>query len=136
MFTFTTKIDFYDCDPAGILFYARIFNLCHSAYEAMIESFELEEDYWNNNNYIVPIIKSEASYHKPAKYGEKISIHVQVTQLRESSFELTYLVKNSNEEKCYLVKTVHVFVDSKTWKKKPMGEALFKKFGDHFKLNT
>lgn len=59
MFTFSKKIDFFDCDPAGIMFYGRIFELCHSAYEAMIESFNLSEDYWTNDKFVVPIIHSE-----------------------------------------------------------------------------
>ena len=33
MFTIKRKINFFDCDPAGIIFYSRIFEFCHSAYE-------------------------------------------------------------------------------------------------------
>jgi acyl-CoA thioesterase FadM len=61
MFVYKKKINFFDCDPAGILFYARVYELCHSAYEAMIETFNLIEDYWANENYVVPIISSTLS---------------------------------------------------------------------------
>ena len=124
MFTFKKKINFYDCDPAGILFYGRVYELCHAAYEAMIESFNLVEDYWTNENYIVPIISSEASYHKPIKYGEEVTAEIIVTQLKSSSFELEYECKNSKGEKCVKVKTVHVLVDKKTWKKVGMSSEL------------
>lgn len=117
MFKTTKKINFYDCDPAGILFYGRVYELCHSAYEELIASFNLKEDYWNNDEYVVPILKSEAHYHKPMKYGEIISIEVAVLNLKSSSFELEYELKNGAGEKCTVVRTVHVFVDKATWKK-------------------
>jgi YbgC/YbaW family acyl-CoA thioester hydrolase len=120
MFTVKRKINFYDCDAAGVLFFARIYELCHSAYEAMIEGFNLEEDYWNNDDYIVPIIKSEASYHKPLKYGEVVSVDIKVAQLKSSSFELNYECKNEKGEVTNKVRTVHVCVGKKDWKKREM----------------
>lgn len=124
MFSVKRKINFYDCDPAGIFFYARVYELCHSAYEEMIESINLMEDYWTNENYIVPIIKSEALYHKPVKYGEFITIEISVNDLRASSFELNYEMINENNDVCAKVKTVHIFVDKKTWKKKEIIESV------------
>lgn len=128
MFIQKRKINFYDCDAAGVLFFARIFELCHSAYEAMIDSFKLNEDYWNNENYIVPIIKCEASYHKPLKYGELVEVSVKVAQLKSSSFELEYECKNEKGELTDKIRTVHVFVDKKTWKKKEMNPDIFESF--------
>jgi YbgC/YbaW family acyl-CoA thioester hydrolase len=118
MFNIKKKINFYDCDPAGILFYGRVYELCHSAYEELISSFRLEENYWENDKYAVPILKSEAHYHKPIKYGETISVEIKVSKLKSSSFELEYKIKNEAGEKCTVVKTVHIFVDRPTWKKK------------------
>jgi YbgC/YbaW family acyl-CoA thioester hydrolase len=122
MFIHKIKINFFDCDPAGILFYARVFQICHSAYEAMIQSFSLKEDYWNNSDYVVPISSSEAKYHKPIKYGETITIELTIEQLKTSSFELGYLCKNESGEVCVKVKTIHVFVDKQTWKKREINK--------------
>jgi len=120
MFIHKIKINFFDCDPAGILFYARVFQICHSAYEAMIQSFLLKEDYWNNSDYVVPITSSEAKYHKPIKYGETITIELTIEQLKTSSFELGYLCKNESGEVCIKVKTIHVSVDKQSWGKREL----------------
>ncbi len=120
MFSIQKKINFYDCDPAGILFYGRIFELCHAAYEAMIENFNLEEDYWSNDDYVVPIIHSEAKYRNPFTYGQTVTIVLKVTNLKNSSFELQYECKNEKGELCTEVRTVHVLIDKTTWKKKPL----------------
>lgn len=119
MKTFTVKrrINFYDCDPAGIIFFSRVFDFAHSAYEQIIQSIDKEEDYWNNDKYVVPIIKSESTYVKPMKYGDEIIINVNVSELRSSSFELAYNMLDADGELLCSVKTVHVFVDKKNWEK-------------------
>jgi YbgC/YbaW family acyl-CoA thioester hydrolase len=116
MFTVKKRINFFDCDPAGIIFFSRVFEFCHAAYEQLIQSFELEEDYWDNPTYVVPIIHTECDYYKPLKYGDEISIEVLVTQLKNSSFELTYKLI-LNKETCASLKTVHVFVSREDWNK-------------------
>ena len=122
MFSVKKRINFYDCDPAGIFFFARVYELCHSVYEEMIQSFNMKEDYWTNEIFIVPILKSEASYHKPIKYGEMITVQIYVNNLRASSFELNYEIRNDKNEVCTKVKTVHIFVDKKSWKKTEIAE--------------
>ena len=124
MFSIKKKINFYDCDPAGILFFARIYELCHSCYESMIESFNLGNNYWSNDEYIVPIIHSEAKYRNPFAYGQTANIELKVTSLKNSSFELRYECKNERGNLCTEVKTVHVLVDKNTWKKKPLTEQI------------
>jgi YbgC/YbaW family acyl-CoA thioester hydrolase len=118
MLTINKKINFYDCDPAGILFYGNIFFFCHSAYEELIASYNLKEEYWLSKKFVVPIFKSSADYLKPIKCSDEIIIELNVTELRKSSFELSYKCKNRLGELCAEVKTVHVFLDKNTWKKK------------------
>lgn len=116
MFAVKRRINFFDCDPAGIIFYSRLFDFCHSAYEQLIDSFELDEDYWDNSVYVVPIVHTECDYYRPIKYGDEIEIQLLVSNLKNSSFELTYSLL-LNGEKCAVVKTVHVFVSREDWNK-------------------
>lgn len=116
MFAVKRRINFFDCDPAGIIFYSRLFDFCHSAYEQLIDSFELDEDYWDNSVYVVPIIHTECDYYRPIKYGDEIEIQLSVSNLKNFSFELTYSLL-LNDEKCAVVKTVHVFVSREDWNK-------------------
>jgi YbgC/YbaW family acyl-CoA thioester hydrolase len=120
MITFKTKINFFDCDPAGILFYGNIFFFCHSAYEELIASFNLKINYWQNDEFVVPIIKSTADYLKPFKYGDELTIELYATELRESSFELNYKCSNQSKNVCAEVSTVHVLINKKTWQKKEL----------------
>lgn len=117
MFTIKKKINFYDCDPAGILFYARLFEINHSGYEQLIDSLNLTEDYWQSDIIVVPIIKTDGEYLKPVKTGDLISINLSVTHLKLNSFELTYEWFKSGGEIVAKARTVHVFLDKKSWKK-------------------
>jgi 1,4-dihydroxy-2-naphthoyl-CoA hydrolase len=117
MYKFKKKINFFDCDPAGILFYAGIFKICHAAYEDLINSFNLKTDYWNNENFVIPIIHTEAEFLLPLKPGDNVAVEVSVSQLKDSSFELYYVCRNDDDKVTNEVKTVHIFVDKKKWKK-------------------
>lgn len=116
-FSIKRRVNFYDCDPAGIIFFSRVFDFAHSAYEQLIQSIKKDEDYWNNDKYVVPIIKSNSTYLKPIKYGDNITINMSINELRSSSFELSYEMISAESELLCSVKTVHIFVDKKSWKK-------------------
>lgn len=133
MITNKKKINFYHCDPAGILFYARLFEICHSVYEEMINSFDLEDNFWQNDDYVVPIVKCEAGFFKPIKPGEEITVELFVSQLKETSFELSYEIKNENDVRVASAKTVHVFVDRKIWKGKEIIDSLRNGLNNHLK---
>ena len=120
MITLKRKINFYDCDPAGILFYGNIFFFCHTAYEELVLTFDLKYEYWLSKEFVVPIFTTEANYLKPLKRGDEINVEVSVTDLRKSSFELSYKCSNQSGDLCVIVKTVHVFLDKKTWQKKSL----------------
>ena len=131
MFKITKRINFFDCDPAGILFYAKLFEINHSVYEQLIESFKLKKNYWQNDEIVVPIIKTDGAYFKPLKAGETISINLTVTLRKENSFELTYEWIDSTGELAAKARTVHVFVDKKKWVKIPIYDEIVKGLESH-----
>ena len=135
MFTIKRRINFYNCDPAGIMFYGNIFFFCHSAYENLISSLNLPFDYWNNDDFAVPIVHSSADYLKPLITGDEIDIEISVTQLKESSFELSYNCMNLKGEMCAEVKTVHVFINKQTWKKTKMDAEIKEGLRQHLSEN-
>jgi 1,4-dihydroxy-2-naphthoyl-CoA hydrolase len=107
---FKRRINFYDCDPAGIMFFGRASYLAHSAYEEMIVELGIQ-DYWMSSNFVVPIIKSEVNFYNPLLPGEEVEIDVNVSELKEHSFELTYLCRTPEGKHAFSAKTVHVFTD-------------------------
>lgn len=109
---FTTKrrVNFYDCDPAGIMFFGNAFFFIHSAYEEMISSWGLK-NYWTSSEFFVPITKAESDFFSPVKPGSFIIIEVYVKQLKKRSFELQYVGFDEEGKKLFASRTVHVFID-------------------------
>ena len=118
------RINFYDCDPAGILFFANIFKLAHSAYEEMMEKLNLSIDFFNDDKYVLPILNSEAKFVSPIKAGDKIEIEIKVSQLKKSSFELSYIFTKKDKILAE-AKTVHVCVDKITFSKIALPDELY-----------
>lgn len=117
MFSSKIKVNFFHADPAGIMFFANIFNFAHAVFEEMIVSGNLERDYFNDEEFAIPIIHSEADFYKPIFAGNHIAAEVTVKNLKQSSFELNYEFLNDSGEVLAVVKTVHVFMSKYSWDK-------------------
>lgn len=104
------RINFFDCDPAGIMFFGKAFSLMHSAYEEMITSLGIK-DYWNSDDFFVPITEASTKYNTPVKAGQDIIIDVWISQLRERSFELQYICRSENKVEFFSSRTVHIFTN-------------------------
>lgn len=127
MFEYNSRINFYNCDPAGIIFYGEVFKFAHSAYEMFLQHLLPETNYFNHPDVILPIIKANAEYINPLRQGDEIKITVSVTRLLEKSFELTYNIYNKENNLCVIVETVHVCLSKSEFKKIPLEEKLKEK---------
>lgn len=118
------QIRFRDGDPAGIMFFGNIYGICHDTFEDMIEAIGIGwSNYFNNQEFMIPLMKSEAEYRGSLKPGEQYEISIFFSQLKTSSFEVTYTVQETQgptPKICMVVKTVHVCLDAKTKTKVPL----------------
>jgi 4-hydroxybenzoyl-CoA thioesterase len=97
MLTNTRKIrvQWGDCDPAGIVFYPRYFEwfdastiLLFEKATGMIKSKMLE----TYNGSGIALLEARAVFRVASRYGEDIEIETQVTEFRRSSFFVEHKV--------------------------------------------
>ena len=123
---------FQHCDPAGILFYPKIYELAHETLESFVESHFSSYNIWfSHPEYAVPIVHAEADFKIPMKLNNEITVEVYKTHQGESSLQFEFHFKKTNGDKlltCALVKSVHCFIDKKTMKKTAIPESIAKKF--------
>lgn len=117
MFSTTIRINFYDADPAGIMFFANIFKFAHSAYEEMLEAGEFERNYFFDEDYAIPILHAGVDFVKPVFPGSFINVEISVKSIKDCSFELQYNFKNEEDALVARVKTIHVFITRAGWEK-------------------
>jgi len=105
------------CDIGGILFFAKIFDLTHSAYEEFVLSSNLKQNYFANKLFAMPLINTSAEFYKPIKLHQELEIKITVSRIGNSSFELTTKFFDETGDTKATVITNHVFVDKVDFKK-------------------
>jgi YbgC/YbaW family acyl-CoA thioester hydrolase len=112
-----TRINFFDADAAGVMFYGKVFELCHSAFESFIASQNKYQEYFSSNEFAFPIVHTEASYFSPLIPGEEIEIEISLIEIKNSSFSLLYQIKKQSGKIAVETKTVTVSVEKNKWQK-------------------
>lgn len=114
----TLFISFHQVDAAGVLFFGHAFTIAHQTFEQFItQQLQISwQDWFQNSNWIVPIIHTQASYRHPLTAGSNCQIKLEVTAIRHSSFQISYEF-NQDCIPCCQIQTTHVFCDKKTKQK-------------------
>jgi 4-hydroxybenzoyl-CoA thioesterase len=90
--TRTVRIEWGDCDPAGIIFYPRYFEIFDASTAALFEralsrtKFEmfktLEFSGW-------PLVRTQARFLKPTRFGDDVTVDTSV-KFGRASFEIEH----------------------------------------------
>jgi 4-hydroxybenzoyl-CoA thioesterase len=92
-------VEFNHCDPAGIVFYPRYFEMTNS----VVENFFAERlgrsyaEITLRDHQGVPTVKIDATFRAPSRLGERLDFTLDVTQVGTSSVRFR-LVARSGEE--------------------------------------
>jgi 4-hydroxybenzoyl-CoA thioesterase len=84
-FTYLQKVRFKHCDPAGIVFYPRYFEMMNDCIEAFFETelgvpFEVL-----HQSHSVPTAAIETTFHAPSRHGDALVLTLRLTRLGRSS---------------------------------------------------
>jgi YbgC/YbaW family acyl-CoA thioester hydrolase len=121
------QIRFQDVDAAGVLFFGRIYDYCHQAYEELWAAAGVDRAWiFSGAEFLIPIAHSEADYKSPILHGERITVRVDVTHVGRASFRLGYRVTGprGGDDVRAVAKTVHAFVAKETMRPIPIPEKL------------
>jgi 1,4-dihydroxy-2-naphthoyl-CoA hydrolase len=110
-FSYQRTVRLPDTDAAGVVYFARVFSLCHEAYEEALAAAGIPlPDLLGANGVVVPIAKSEAEFLRPLRVGDKLRITVTPDTHSEKTFSLRFEVVRlgSPEKLAARVRTEHV----------------------------
>ena len=124
-FTIAFPVRFQDVDAGGVLFFGRIYDYCHQAYEEFWGSEGIDRaHFFAGAKYLVPIAHSEADYRRPIRHGDRIEVRIDVTRVGRASFTLRYHVTGVEGYVRVEASTVHAFVDRQAMRPIPIPESL------------
>lgn len=119
-FTIQRKVRFQHCDPAGIVFYPRYFELINSVVE---DWFEMVVHHDFNQLHVesgtgVPTAAINTQFHAPSRLGERLNFELTVEALGRSSLDLQ-IVAYCGEQKRLTSRSTLVFMDLTSGKSMP-----------------
>ena len=91
--TRNVRIEWADCDPAGIVFYPRYFAMFDHSTTLLIERTLGMSKHQLQAAYAFvgyPMVESRARFLLPTRYGDDVVIETSLTGVRRSSFDLTH----------------------------------------------
>src|SRR5438105_9843348 len=84
-FAETRQIRFQDVDAAGIIFYSRLFELCHDLWARFLAASGCPlPQLLADRSLVLPIRHAEADYFRPLRFGDDIEVALIATHLEES----------------------------------------------------
>ena len=95
MYSRDIRIEFNHCDPAGIVFFARYFEILNS----QVENFFRDRlDYpWERlmfqDRQGVPTVRIEIEFRNPSKMGDLLRFDLSVRRLGKSSMDLEHVAR-------------------------------------------
>ena len=116
-FTCQQQVRFGDVDPAGIVYFPRIYDYLHAAFEELWE-VHVGARYYHlllDRKIGFPLVHSEVDFKNPLKFGDRPLVRITCFKLGETSLGLHY-VYTVNDAVCVDAHMTTVCVHTKTMK--------------------
>ena len=128
------RIEWGDCDPAGIIYYPRYFTIFDACTSALIErALGMRKiDYLKAYDFTGhPLVNADSRFLLPTRFGDEVTIETAVTAIRRSSFDVQHRLLRAGELAVECLETrVWTFTDaSGRIKGVPVPEEIRAKFG-------
>jgi len=117
MYRYRSVVKLYQTDAAGLIFFARIFEIAHDAYQDFLEHIGYGmKSLLADGDYLIPIVHASADFKHPLFVGDDIDVILKIKHIGKSSFTTHYDILK-NETTAAIVQIVHVFLQRKTSQK-------------------
>jgi len=89
----TVRITWGDCDPAGIVYYPRYFEMFDESTVALFERALGMTKYQSQKEFDFagyPMVDTRAKFSIPNRYGDDVEIESTIAEFRRSSFDIQH----------------------------------------------
>ena len=96
----TVKIEWGDCDPAGIVFYPRYFAMFDASTTALFEAALGMTKYQFLKRFQAvgyPMLETTGRFLVPTRFGDNVVIETSLSKLGRSSFDVTHRLTKDGE---------------------------------------
>ena len=133
-FSRTFPVRFRHCDPAGIVFYPRYFEMMNDLLEDWFAALEWDfETLHADKNEGVPTLKLEAEFLRPSRLGDELVFELELQRLGSSSFTLAYTATCENEPRLKARATLVYISNGDRLESVPLPQALRERMTPYLK---
>jgi 4-hydroxybenzoyl-CoA thioesterase len=96
----TRRIEWSDCDPAGIVFYPRYFSMFDTSTTRLFEralGMSAAEIFKHFDVIGYPLVDARARFIHPIAFSDDITIETEVLEFRRSSFDMQHRLSKNGE---------------------------------------
>jgi len=86
------QVEWGDCDPAGIVYFPRFFELFDACTNALFKraGFPKPEMLKHYGLLGIPLIEAAAQFYVPASFGESVTVETRIVEWGTSSFRVEH----------------------------------------------
>jgi 4-hydroxybenzoyl-CoA thioesterase len=89
----TIRIEWGDCDPAGIVFYTQYFKWFDAAAAALVAAAGFPRaDLVGKQSIVIPMVETRCRFLIPSRFDDELTLETTVTRFGRSSFDLQHRV--------------------------------------------
>ena len=92
-FTTTRKVEWGDCDPAGIIYYPRYYHFMDGAFQDFAASCGFSQRSLREEHGLIgtPLVDTGCRFLSPLTYGDTATVALTVEHIGASSLRLSYV---------------------------------------------
>ncbi len=107
-------IRFRHCDPAGIVYYPRYYELLHETQEDFLAHIGFHEHILIASGQGVPIVNMQTDFVGMSRHGDRVVVALDLWKLGNASIGMRYVVHSAGDEADVRLKARSVVVLSGT----------------------
>jgi 4-hydroxybenzoyl-CoA thioesterase len=131
MFTMDMKVGFQHCDPAGIVFYPRYYEMVNT----VVEEWFSQDVGWDFtqihmvDRFAVPTIRIVTDFTSPSHLGDVLTWELELTKIGRTSLDISLLAQCGTQTRLKS-RSVLVLISMDTGKSEPWPKGIRTQFED------
>ena len=121
-----------EVDQMGYVYHANYVTYCHQARTELLRKLDLNDNYIEDMDIMMPVISFNIEYKKPAHYDELINITSTIKEMPQTRFYFEFLITNEEGHILSKANSTVVFVDKESRNPKIIPDFIANKLEESF----
>ena len=126
------KPRFHEVDRAGIIFFGRVFEYAHIAFEELLFTvFGDWDQLFHKHSVGLPLVSAKSDFKIPLRQSENLTIEVRVVHVGRRALTFRHDIVDTSGRIRASVRLTHAAIDLQTFKSRPLPDMLLEGLRAH-----